>query len=216
MAWLIVATVSGGLYVDQAMAGIGQPLVNLVAWSVFGLLVWRSPPAARRALLTCLVYATLGEVFLSLVWGMYVYRLENIPLFVPPGHVLLFALGIWIAARMPLAITWLIPALAVPVVAWLAWQDADRHGPWLAAMFVACVLFGPAKRLYAVMFVLALAMELYGTWLGNWTWAPRDPWFGASMTNPPLAAGAFYCALDLLVTTTCRRLDAASRAQAPA
>jgi hypothetical protein len=56
------------------------------------------------------------------------------------------------------------------------------------------------------MFVLALAMEIYGTLLGNWTWNADVPWLGLTALNPPLAAGAFYCVLDLLIVTTVARL----------
>jgi hypothetical protein len=49
------------------------------------------------------------------------------------------------------------------------------------------------------MFTLALAMELYGTALGNWTWRPVVPGLGIGAANPPFAAGAFYALLDLLV-----------------
>ena len=66
-------------------------------------------------------------------------------------------------------------------------------------LFVACMLISPSRKLYATMFVLSLAMELYGTWIGNWAWAPRVPWLGLATINPPIAAGAFYCVLDLLV-----------------
>ena len=55
------------------------------------------------------------------------------------------------------------------------------------------------RRLYASTFVLALALELYGTWLGNWSWAHEVPGMPLVTTNPPGAAGAFYCALDALV-----------------
>ena len=51
------------------------------------------------------------------------------------------------------------------------------------------------------MFVLSLAMELYGTWVGNWVWSAQVPWLGLTADNPPLAAGAFYCVLDLLVVS---------------
>jgi len=61
---------------------------------------------------------------------------------------------------------------------------------------------GRSSRLYAVMFVLSLAMEVYGTWLGNWAWADQAPWLGWTTTNPPLAAGAFYCMLDMLIVAT--------------
>jgi hypothetical protein len=55
------------------------------------------------------------------------------------------------------------------------------------------------------MFVLSLAMEIYGTVLGNWAWGAEVPWLGLTTINPPLAAGAFYCVLDLLVVATVAR-----------
>src|SRR5262249_10964462 len=72
----------------------------------------------------------------------------------------------------------------------------------LFSLFLLCILSGRASKLYAVMFVLSLAMEIYGTWLGNWTWAAEAPWLGFTTINPPLAAGAFYCMLDMLVVAT--------------
>jgi hypothetical protein len=76
------------------------------------------------------------------------------------------------------------------------------------------MLLSPSRKLYATMFVLSLAMELYGTWIGNWVWAPQVPWLGLTADNPPLAAGAFYCVLDLLVVSVMKRLEY-KRAAAP-
>jgi hypothetical protein len=198
---LIVATIAVGLLVDQWWAGPGQLAVNAVAWLVFVTLWVRSDAPQRPALLACLLFATAGEVFLSLVWGLYDYRLGNIPLFVPPGHVLLFFLGMQIAARLPRHSEWWIAALAFPVILLFAWNGRDTLGPLLYLLFVACLYLSPSRRLYATMFLLALAMEIYGTWLGNWTWSRQVPWLGLAADNPPLAAGAFYCVLDLLVVT---------------
>ncbi|APV50356.1 hypothetical protein BWI17_12030 [Betaproteobacteria bacterium GR16-43] len=196
---LIVATIVLGLLVDQRWEPHGQWVVNLFAWAVLALLLARSEAARRPALLFCLLFATAGEVFLSLVWGLYDYRQHNIPLFVPPGHVLLFFLGTQIAARLPARSEWWIAALSAPVIVFFAWNGRDTLGPFLFGLFLACLWLSPSRRLYATMFLLALAMELYGTWLGNWRWAPDVPWFGLTADNPPLAAGAFYCVLDLLV-----------------
>ena len=196
---LIVSTIAAGLLLDQHWARHGQLVVNAAAWLVLALLWRRSAAAERPALAACLVIATAGEVFLSLVWGLYAYRLGNVPLFVPPGHVLLFFLGLRLAERLPRGAEWWIAALAAPLVAALAWNGRDTLGPLLFALFLACLAISPSRRLYATMFVLSLAMELYGTWLGNWTWAPRVPGLGLAAANPPLAAGAFYCVLDLLV-----------------
>ena len=196
---LIVATIAGGLLLDYHWVRYGQIAVSAIAWIVcFGLWV-RSDPGRRPQLLACLVFATAGEVFLSLVWGLYEYRLGNIPLFVPPGHVLLFFLGTQLAARIPDRGEWWIALAAFPVVMAFAWSGRDTLGPLLYGLFVACMLISPSRKLYATMFVLSLAMELYGTWIGNWAWAARVPWLGLATINPPIAAGAFYCVLDLLV-----------------
>ncbi|MEP7260133.1 MAG: hypothetical protein ABI669_03020 [Usitatibacter sp.] len=198
---LIVATVAAGLYVDQHWLPHGQWAVNLFAWGVMAALWMRSPRERRPALIACLLIATAGEVFLSLVWGLYTYRLDNLPLFVPPGHVLLFYLGMQISERLPVQTEWWIAALALPVVAYFAFTGRDTLSPLLYAMFIACLWLSPSRRLYATMFVLALSMELYGTWMGNWVWTRDVRWMDLATTNPPLAAGAFYCVLDLLVVS---------------
>ena len=211
---LIVATITAGLALDQLWPGHGQMAVNAAAWAVFAALWTRSETHHRPALLACLLIATVGEVFLSLVWGLYEYRLGNIPLFVPPGHVLLFFLGLQVAKRLPEGAEWWIAALALPAVGLFAWNGRDTLGPLLYALFLVCLWLSPARRLYATMFVLSLAMEIYGTWLGNWTWSRSVPWLGLTADNPPLAAGAFYCVLDLLVVMTAgRALTRASAAE---
>jgi hypothetical protein len=157
-------------------------------------------------------YATLGEIFLSLVWGLYEYRLSNIPLFVPPGHALLFMLGTILARHAGDWISWVVPLAATPFVFLLAVTGLGTLDALLFSLFLLCILSGRASKLYSVMFILSLAMEIYGTWLGNWTWAGEAPWLGFTTINPPLAAGAFYCMLDMLVvaTTAPRRSTAAS------
>lgn len=198
---LIVATILVGLLVDQHWSGAGQWVVNAAAWAVLPFLWREARPAERPALVACLVIATAGEIFLSLVWGLYEYRLRNIPLFVPPGHVMLFFLGMRIAERLPGASVAWVAALAAPLVALLAWSGRDTLGPLLYGLFLLCLWLSPSRRLYATMFVLSLAMELYGTWIGNWAWSREVPWLGLTTLNPPIAAGAFYCVLDLLVVS---------------
>jgi len=202
---VITGVIAGGLALDQNVDFWGQTLTNLGIWTAF--LYWLR--AARRddqlALAVCVLYATLGEIFLSLVWGLYEYRLANVPLFVPPGHALLFMLGRMLAEKARDWIVWLVPLVAAPFVLLLAVTGLGTLDALLFALFLLCLLSGRASRLYAVMFVLSLAMEVYGTWLGNWTWAVEAPWLGFTTVNPPLAAGAFYCMLDMLVVATMAR-----------
>lgn len=204
-AWLITGIIAGGLAFDQRVDFWGQTLTNVGIWAAFLYWLRDARPGDQTALAVCVLYATLGEIFLSLVWGLYEYRLANVPLFVPPGHALLFMLGSILAERAPRWIEWFAPLATAPLVLALAVTGLGTLDALLFALFLLCLLSGRATRLYAVMFVLSLAMEVYGTWLGNWTWAERAPWLGFTTVNPPLAAGAFYCMLDMLVVATVAR-----------
>ena len=197
LSLLVGLTIAVGLLVDRFGGAWGQPLVSVWAWGVCGLLLWRER-AWRSRLMACLLIATAGELVLSLVWGLYDYRLGNLPLFVPPGHVLLYWLGLKLTDRLPARLFRILPWLALAAVSALALARLDWLGPPLLLIFLVCVRWGPAPRLYMAMFLLSLVMELWGTALGNWTWRSALPGLGWPVANPPLAAGAFYCVLDLL------------------
>jgi len=211
LALLITLTIVGGLALDQWGGPWGQLLVNVWAWGIFLLLLRRSLPGERGALLACLLIATAGEIVLSLVWGLYDYRLGNLPLFVLPGHALLYALGLWCAARLPQPALSAVLPLALVTATLLGISGADQLSIALTLLFLLAMRYGPAPRLYATMFVLSLLMELWGTALGNWVWRAEVPYLGWTTLNPPFAAGAFYCVLDWLVGLARRRPVAADQ-----
>lgn len=214
-AWTLAALVVIGLWIDQHVPGWGQHAVDVVVWAA--LLFWmaRSSRDTRTMLMVCVGWATAGEVFLSLVWGLYDYRLPGIPLFVPPAHALVLLLGLAIAERMPNAIVWAVPlGAAIPVLS-LAWIGADTMGIVLYAMLLACMIWSRARKLYAVMFMLSLGLELYGTAVGNWAWRHDVPVTGWTTMNPPLAAGTLYCILDLLVMSTMGAIRRRAQRSAP-
>lgn len=203
VAAMIVATITVGLWIDARFGWPGQYATIAGTLIVFGWLYRRSAAMERRLLILCTVISGIGEVFLSLIWGLYDYQFQNVPLFVPPGHALLMTLGLIathrIAARWQ---GWWVGIIAGAAIAWGAhvWlANVDRFGTLLCGLFLICVTFGKARALYATMFALALAMELYGTALGNWRWVDTAPWLTLTQANPPFSAGAFYGALDLLV-----------------
>jgi hypothetical protein len=217
-ALVIAAVIAGGLALDQHLESWGQVLTNCAVWALYLHWLQRADAPQRLGLTVCVLYATLGEIFLSLVWGLYEYRLAGIPLFVPPGHALLFMLGSIIAARVKDWITWAVPLATAPFIALALGTGTGTLDAVLFVLFVLCLRFGRAPRLYAVMFVLALAMEILGTRLGNWTWNAAVPWLSLTALNPPLAAGAFYCVLDLLIVATVARVRtgaASARALVP-
>jgi hypothetical protein len=203
---LIAATFAIGLAVDQHGGLAGQLAVAVAAWVMFFHVVRRAPPDWRLPLFLCLAWSTAGEIFLSLVWGLYTYRLENLPFFIPPGHVLLFYLGLVLAPRVPRQFVLLVPVCAAGYALHASTSGSDTLSIPLIALFILCWMHAPGRRLYSVMLVAALALELYGTWMGNWAWHAEVPYLGLYSGNPPLAAGAFYCALDVLVGMSARAL----------
>jgi hypothetical protein len=198
---LIPVMIAGGALVDQFCTPWGQPVVSCVIWLAYLCLLSLETPEHRVALVACLIIASLGEVVLSLVWGLYDYRLHNIPLFVPPGHVLLFWFGLQTVRHVPARMLDSILPVSGVVSMVLAVAQLDGLSIVLWAMFLACWKWGSARSFYAWMFFIALVMEVLATRIGNWRWQEVVPLLGLPTLNPPLAAGAFYCVLDVLVLT---------------
>ena len=158
-------------------------------------------------MITVLAFATPMELFFSEVWNIYEYQRGLMPLFVPAGHYFLFDLGRIMADKLKqsLALPILIPF--IPMVAYGVYDGSDTSGLILLILVLVFTKFGPQPRLYASMAWAALAMEIVGTQLGNWTWANEVPWTGLTAWNPPLLVGAFYCFGDLLVNMTVVRFE---------
>jgi hypothetical protein len=196
---IVAATFIIGIPIDALGAWWSQPLVTVGVWAVLAWVTVQSTPLHRRELAACLLLATLGELFLMDVWGLYEYRLGNLPLFIPPGHALAFTAAVRLSRRVPDRFPWIVAALAGPYLAWSGWTGVDTQGPLWFLVFLGYMIWGREQRLYGVAFVLALGVEAYGTSLGGWRYFPVEPWFGLTTTNPPICIGAIYCTLEVMV-----------------
>ncbi|OFZ89547.1 MAG: hypothetical protein A2W21_00265 [Betaproteobacteria bacterium RBG_16_66_20] len=195
-----IAMLALGLWADIHVDLPGQLAIGAVVWALLLCLIAPLPRAERRIYLACVAIATAGEMFLSLGWGLYTYRLGNVPMFVPPGHALMLMLGLSLARRMPEIGARSILGGAGAYTLLAAITGLDTLAVPLYLMLAVSVLSLPAqRRLFASSFVLTLTLELYGTTLGNWYWHREVPWVGLATTNPPAIAGAFYCTLHALV-----------------
>ena len=203
---LIVATFVFGLIVDRYGGLAGQLAVGAWSWTLLFRLIATSPSQWRMLLYACLVWATAGEIFLSLVWGLYTYRLGNIPFFIPPGHVFLFWLGLVYAPRLSRLFVNAVPVAALGYAVFALSSGFDTISIPLTGLFILCWLQPDGRRLYSLMLVISLALEMYGTWFGNWVWRADVPYFDLSSNNPPIAAGSFYCMLDVLIGLVVRAI----------
>ena len=197
-------TIAIGLYVSAKYA---EWPVNI--WCI-GLFIWLFYNAERKErieMITVLAFATPMELFFSEVWLIYEYQRGLMPLLVPVGHWFLFDAGRRISAYLPVqkAMISLVPF--IPLVAYGVWTGGDTSGVILLLLILVFTKWGPQPALYATMAWAALLMELWGTYLANWTWANEVPWTGLTAWNPPLLVGAFYCLGDLLVNLSVERFE---------
>lgn len=212
-AWLYSLTILIGLWVSATAFGgllpdnLAEWPVNIWCWGVFSYIYKTTSRKERIEMITVLAFATPMELFFSEVWNIYEYQRGLMPLFVPAGHYFLFDLGRIMANKMKqsLALPILLPF--IPMVAYGVYDGSDTSGLILLLLVLVFTKFGPQPRLYASMAWAALAMEIVGTQLGNWTWANEVPWTGLTAWNPPLLVGAFYCFGDLLVNMTVVRFE---------
>ena len=193
---LYVLTIAVGLLISAKYA---QWPVDIWCIGVFSYIFWNTNRKERIEMIAVLAFATPMELFFSEVWLIYEYQRGFMPLFVPVGHYFLFDLGRRVAQRIPERSPMHLVLLFVPFVVYGAVKGTDTSAVLLILLTIGFTQWGPEPRLYASMVWLALFMELWGTFLGNWTWAAIVPWTGLTAWNPPLLVGAFYCFGDLLV-----------------
>jgi len=205
-----ILTITIGLWVDQNGTDWpvkGEYLVDIACWTLFATIYARGERLERIEMLTVLAFATPMELFFTEVWHLYEYREGFMPLFVPAGHWFLFDLGRRFSRLLPDKWSWPSIAPFVPLALYFAYQGWDTSGMFLLAALLGFMRWGPEPRLYATMAWLALAMELWGTHLGNWAWYSDVAWTPLTALNPPLLCGVVYALGDLLVNLTVNRFS---------
>ena len=209
----------GGLWLDSHVDRGEQLLLGALTVVVFAALMWLHTPAVRLQALGVVGFATVGEVVGSLIWGLYTYRLENIPAFVPPGHGLVYLAGFSVAVllgrRLVLAIA--VICAAGWGIAGLTVLPADVSGA-IGCAFLVAVLLWTRIPVYAGVFLAVAVLELYGTAMGTWRWEAVVPGLGLSQGNPPSGVASGYVVFDicaLVLTAQIMRLVRLRRGDQP-
>lgn len=204
---IALLAIAVGLFLDSRFGWNGHLAADAFVLVCFLAARRFATPRERLEQLLCVVLATAGECFLCFGWGLYEYRHHNLPIFVPLGHSLIFLAGLRLARSAPRITARIVVPAAASAVLTLAWMGLDRLGLILFPLFLLCLISRAQRHLYAVMFAVSFLVEVAGTAVESWAWEPMDPWFGLSLTNPPVCAGTFYCVLDVLVVAAMRMID---------
>lgn len=196
------------LYADARFASLWpQCGLGILTFALLWLCTQRLEPAQRRQVWLCVILATGFEVFGSLIWGVYRYRLHNIPLYVPPGHGLVYFFGLT-AAATPVFQRYGRRAALVVLAACAGWAAGgltvlplwthrlDVQGALCLPVFAWFLLRSPRYALFAAIFVATTDLELVGTWVGDWAWLPVAPWNHVPSGNPPSAIAGGYAVID--------------------
>ncbi|MGH3072607.1 MAG: hypothetical protein ACRDNB_10120 [Gaiellaceae bacterium] len=207
----IAAFIGTLLAVDAQVDARVQLLLGLAAWIALAVALRAVPPLLRAQALVVVVVATCAEVVGSIVWGVYTYRLENLPSFVPPCHGLVYLAGASLAAWAAPRRQWLVRLALVAVLSWgaagiTAFPRADTGGAIGAALLAVYLLRGRAPEIYAGVFLVVAWLELYGTAIGTWEWAVTIPGTDVAQGNPPSGVASGYVWFDIVALALAPRL----------
>jgi hypothetical protein len=68
----------------------------------------------------------------------------------------------------------------------------------IGCTLLVLVLLRTRRSVYAGVFLVVAALEIYGTAIGTWTWASAVPGLELAQGNPPSGAASGYVAFDVL------------------
>jgi hypothetical protein len=204
VAGAVLAWIPAVLLLDRDAALLQQQALGAGTWLLLLALLSRESARTRAQVAIVVLFATLVEYTFAGWLGVYVYRLHNVPSFVPPGHGLVY-LGALALGRSPLVRRHgrrLVVSTLVVGGLYAAWGLvlSHRHDV-LGAFWFGCLawflLRGRRPLVFVGAFLVVTYLELLGTSLGTWTWQLRDPILGwVTMGNPPSGAAGGYGFFD--------------------
>jgi hypothetical protein len=200
MGWLSVV-----LLADSSGSALEQRLLGVATWLVLLVALRRATPLVRAQTLVVVAFATVVEYVASPGLGVYTYRLDNVPAYVPPGHGLVY-LSAWMLGHSAFLVRHQRRAVACvaaglgtwAVVALLQQGRPDVLGAFWFVCLLGFLRWGPSRAVYVGAAVVVTWLELLGTHLATWTWQPTDPTGLVPIGNPPTGAAGGYGWFDLV------------------
>jgi hypothetical protein len=200
-AIVLPAYLAALLAVDTQVGLRGQLALGVLTFAVLAAALRPLSALVRAQAVGVVLFATVGEVTGSLVWGVYHYRLHNLPLFIPPAHGLVYLSGVALSRSLrSRAVVW---AAAVGAATWgiaglLVLPRLDVAGALGVPLLLVFLWRSQSRATYAGVFLVVGALELYGTSIGTWRWASTLPGLGIPDGNPPSGVASGYVWFDVM------------------
>ncbi|MCW2118231.1 hypothetical protein [Flavobacterium sp. 7A] len=189
----------------------GRQLTNVMAIAYFSGFYYVAHKQLRKLMLVMVGLSYIGELIFCKLLGMYDYRTEMIPFYVPLGHAIVYASGYvyaytkWAYAKeLHLRKYFLLFFALLFLGVGIFLQD-------YFSLFFGIGFFWLLKRkqwqnLYCFIALCVIFIELVGTYFKCWAWVPNI--FGyIPASNPPMGAVFFYAGGDSLLAKIVKAWD---------
>ena len=182
IAGVVVTWIAAGVWLDSHASIWPQRALGVVTWVVLLLILRGERRDVRAQVAIVILVATAIEYTASGLLGVYTYRLHNIPWFVPPGHGLLYLTALALGRSQLFALLRRagdrrdhrrgrrLGALGPRA----SRRATTRSGRSSTSACCGFLLVGRAPLVYAGAFLICSYLELMGTSVGTWAWAPHD------------------------------------------
>lgn len=198
-----------GLFLDSyhflKLTKHAQWFANIAMFIVTTAVFLQVTKRAKEQMITAILIAIIGEYLFSIVLGMYTYRLENVPHYVPPGHALVYIAVLYFSKasailknRISLEKVFAIFIFIYASFFLIFKNDVFGFVMTLGTLFI--LKNKPRERLfYLTMYLTVAFLEIVGTNYMCWKW-PSTAWGVFDFLpshNPPSGISFFYFGLDL-------------------
>jgi hypothetical protein len=203
-AAFLIAYLAALLALDHFATYPEQLMLGVLTWGVLIVAVRPLSTLHKAQVIGVICFATVGEVTGSLIWGVYRYRLHNLPLFIPPAHGLVYLAGLSIAAAVgarrarPLMIAAATIAATWGLLGLFVLPRRDVAGAVGVPLLLVFLWRSRNRAVYASVFLVVTCLELYGTAIGTWRWARELPGLRIPDGNPPSGVASGYVWFDVM------------------
>jgi hypothetical protein len=198
-----------GLFLDSfyiiKITKNAQLYANITMFIGFAIVFWQVNKRVREQMIYAVIIAIIGEYLFSIILGMYTYRLENIPHYVPPGHALVYVAVLYFSKASSIIKNkikvekFLTIFILIYATVFLIFRN-DVFGFVMTIATLLILRKKPRERLfYLVMYITVAYLEIIGTNYLCWKW-PATAWDVIPFLpshNPPSGISFFYFLLDL-------------------
>lgn len=178
-------------------------ITNVLAILYFGLLFFTANLTLRKLMFVMVPLSYIGEIIFCKILGLYQYRTDFIPLYVPFGHAIVYASGYifdttaWAINNEKRIRTFFI-GFYILLFAAVGIFLNDLFSLVFGALFFLLLKRKRWQNLYCFIALCVIFIELVGTYFQCWTWYSKT-FRIISTVNPPMGAVFFYAGGDVLL-----------------